>query len=227
VPLGPSVDLVDSPSIVSTSTDGIQDGQNFADGLVATGTGFGLYIHGERYIFEMSELPADGTTWTLRTYSGAVTADEASFESADPSGYQYVKSYTGAGTATRPLLVPGLTLAWRVESATAATGPTDLSQVHTVPDPYLTTSRYDLAPSTKQLMFVNLPPQATIRIYTLTGILVDIVNHEDPTGGGRLVWDLRNRNNQFVASGVYFFHVVTPEGEEHVGKFTILNRSSN
>ncbi len=227
VPLGPSVDLVDSPSIVSTSTDGIQDGQNFADGLVATGTGFGLYIHGERYIFEMSELPADGTTWTLRTYSGAVTADEASFESADPSGYQYVKSYTGAGTATRPLLVPGLTLAWRVESATAATGPTDLSQVHTVPDPYLTTSRYDLAPSTKQLMFVNLPPHATIRIYTLTGILVDIVNHEDPTGGGRLVWDLRNRNNQFVASGVYFFHVVTPEGEEHVGKFTILNRSSN
>ncbi|MGB5527727.1 MAG: hypothetical protein WBN79_12760, partial [Gemmatimonadota bacterium] len=226
VPLGPSVDLVAAPSIVSTSTDGIQDGQNFADGLVATGTGFGLYIHGERYIFELTELPADGTTWTLRTYSGAVTSDEASFESADPTGYRYVKSYTGAGTATRPLLVPGLTMRWRVEAATSATGPTDLSQVHTVPDPYLTTSRYDLAPSTKQLMFVNLPPQATIRIYSVGGILVDILNHEDPTGGGRAVWDVRNRNNQFVASGVYFFHVVTPDADEHVGKFTILNRSS-
>ena len=98
--------------------------------------------------------------------------------------------------------------------------------MHTVPDPYLTTSRYDLAPSTKQLMFVNLPPRATIRIYTVTGILVDLLNHDDPTGGGRAVWDVRNRNNQFVASGVYFFHVATPDGDEHVGKFTILNRSS-
>jgi len=95
-----------------------------------------------------------------------------------------------------------------------------------VPDPYLTTSRYDLAPSTKQLMFVELPPKATIRIYTVSGILVDIVDHEDSTGGGRVVWDLRNRNNQFVASGVYFFHVVTPEGDEHVGKFTVINQSS-
>ncbi len=226
-PVGPSVDLVEAPSLVPVSTDGIADGQNFYDGLSQTGRGFGLYIHGERYIFEMSELPADGTTWTLRMYSGAVTADDASFDSEDPSGYQYVKSYTGAGTATRPLLVPGLTLVWRVESASAATGPTDLSQVHTVPDPYLTTSRYDLAPSTKQLMFVNLPPRATLRIYTVTGILVDILDHDDPTGGGRAVWDLRNRNNQFVASGVYFFHVVTPDGDEHVGKFTVLNGSSS
>jgi hypothetical protein len=71
-------------------------------------------------------------------------------------------------------------------------------------------------------MFVNLPGQATIRIYTLTGVLVDILNHDDPTGGGRAVWDLRNRNNQFVASGVYFFHVVTPDSEDYVGKFTVL-----
>ncbi len=222
VPLGPSVDLVDTPAIVSTSTDGIRDGQNFADGLVATGTGFGLYIHGERYIFEMSELPADGTIWTLRTYSGAVTSDETSFESEDPTGYGYVESYTGAGTATRPLLVPGLTLTWRVERATSATGPTDLTQVHTVPDPYLASGRYDRAPTTKKLMFVNLPPQATIRIYSVTGVLVDILNHDDPSGGGRAEWDLRNRNNQYVASAVYFFHVTTPEGDEHVGKFTVI-----
>ena len=76
---------------------------------------------------------------------------------------------------------------------------------------------------TKKFMFVNLPPRATIRIYTVGGVLVDIVDHEDPTGGGRAEWDMRNRNNQFVASAVYFFHVVTPEGDTHVGKFTIVN----
>ncbi len=70
---------------------------------------------------------------------------------------------------------------------------------------------------------VGRQPVATIRIYSLTGVLVDIVNHEDVTGGSRAVWNLRNRNNQFVASGVYFFHVVTPEGDTHVGKFTVVN----
>jgi hypothetical protein len=37
-----------------------------------------------------------------------------------------------------------------------------------------------------------------------------------------VVWNLRNRNNQFIASGVYFYHVVTPEGDTHVGKFTVV-----
>ena len=49
------------------------------------------------------------------------------------------------------------------------------------------------------------------------------IDHEDSTGGGRAVWDVRNWSQQFVASGVYFFHVVTPEGDERVGKFTIVN----
>ncbi|MFW6084476.1 MAG: T9SS C-terminal target domain-containing protein, partial [Gemmatimonadota bacterium] len=74
-----------------------------------------------------------------------------------------------------------------------------------------------------ELVFVNLPPRATIRIYSLGGILVDVVDHDDQTGGGRAPWDLRNRSGQLVASGVYFWHVVTPQGDEHVGKFTIVN----
>ena len=71
-------------------------------------------------------------------------------------------------------------------------------------------------------MFVNLPPRATIRIYTLTGVLVDQIEHDDPSGGGRAVRDVRNRGNQSVASGVYFYHVATPAGDERVGKFTVL-----
>jgi hypothetical protein len=110
-----------------------------------------------------------------------------------------------------------------LEAGIQQVGDFDLKEVHAVPDPYLGTSRYDRAPTTKKFMFVNLPPQATLRVYTLTGVLVDIVDHNDPTGGGRAEWDMRNRNNQFVASGVYFFHVVTPDKDEHVGKFTVVN----
>ena len=120
-------------------------------------------------------------------------------------------------------MIPGLQFVLTIDSAGVYdTGVPDLTQVHTVPDPYRGTSAYDLAPTEKQVMFVNLPYRATLRIYSLSGILVRVLEHDDPSGGGRLAYDLRNRNNQFIASGVYFFHVITPEKYEHVGKFTVI-----
>ena len=102
-------------------------------------------------------------------------------------------------------------------------GKPDLTNVHTVPDPFLSSSQYDLGTTEHRISFVNLPAEATIRIYTLTGILVDVVDHSDSSGGGRADWDLRNRNDNFIASGVYFFNVATPDGDEYVGKFTVVN----
>jgi hypothetical protein len=222
----PVKSLLEGAPIIQLVSTQSGDNGNMAATVSATGQGFGLYVNGERYIFQASSAPADGTVWTLRTYSGAITAGSG-VDSEDPGGYLYKTVWdSGDATGLRPPMIPGLSAHFHVAAPTSATGPTDLSEVHTVPDPYLASSRYDLAPSTKQLMFVNLPPRATIRIYTVTGVLVDIVNHDDQAGGGRAVWDVRNRNNQFVASGVYFFHVVTPDGEQHVGKFTILNSTS-
>ena len=36
-------------------------------------------------------------------------------------------------------------------------------------------------------------------------------------------WDVRNRNNQVVASGVYFYHIESPSGARRVGRMTIIN----
>ena len=33
---------------------------------------------------------------------------------------------------------------------------------------------------------------------------------------------MRDLNNYHISSGVYFFHVATPEGDETVGKFTVV-----
>jgi flagellar hook assembly protein FlgD len=70
---------------------------------------------------------------------------------------------------------------------------------------------------------VNLPASATIRIYTTSGVLVRALVHETTTNGGEATWDVRNRNNQFVASGVYFYHVTAENGETTVGRMTITN----
>jgi hypothetical protein len=208
--------LEDTPTIHSVAIN--------TNGDPTTGTvanGFTLYLNGMRHFFVANSLPADGTVWTLRAYSGTVTSTSGN-DVEDPTGYAYQTIYEG-GTGQRPGIIPGLTLSWVSTAATSVQEAWDLSDVHTVPDPYLATSQYDLAPTSKNLQFVNLPPVATIRIYTLTGVLVNQIDHEDSTGGGRAVWNVRNWSQQFVASGVYFFHVVTPEGDERVGKFTIVN----
>jgi hypothetical protein len=206
----PAVQLQQTASLVPVST-----GRGAIGTLTATGQGFGIYLNGERYIVQTAALPSSGT-WTHRSYAGFVQASAATHLTADPTGY----SFTSTG---RPPMVPGLRVVFEVEAATALSNATDLTRVHTVPDPYYATSSFDLGPTTKELQFVNLPPEATIRIYSLAGILVDVINHNNPTGGGMAKWDLRNRSNQFVASGVYLFHVSTPDGKSHVGKFTVVN----
>ncbi len=221
-----SVRLVDTPSLVPVSTAGMDITVDLENGapLPQTGVGFGLFAYGHRFIFQMSSLPGDGTVWTLRSFKGELSATNDAAE--DPSGYVYIADGAGGGNADGgplPILIPGLQFTWNVEVGTSVSPAWDLADVHTVPDPYLATSQFDLAPTAKFLQFVNLPPKATIRIYTLTGILVNQIEHEDTTGGGRATWDVRNWSQQFVASGVYFFHVVTPEGDERVGKFTIVN----
>ena len=40
--------------------------------------------------------------------------------------------------------------------------------------------------------------------------------------GQRDDWDLRNRNNQVVASGVYFYHIEAGDARK-VGRFTVVN----
>ena len=70
---------------------------------------------------------------------------------------------------------------------------------------------------------LNLPARAIIRIYSVSGVLVSVIAHDDPAGGGEATWNLRNRNNQFVASGVYFYHVEAPDGKTKIGRFTVVN----
>jgi hypothetical protein len=182
-----------------------------AAALAVTGNGFILYLNGEFFVMQMAALPAAGTVWNMRSYAGMITGA--------PGSYAFVGR-------TRPPAVPGLRMRISYTGSTldpTVTSDSTLARVHTVPDPYYVTNALELTSSTKVLQFVNLPSQAIIRIYSVSGVLVNILTHNDPTGGGTEVWNLRNRNNQFVASGVYFYHVETPDGREKIGRFTVVN----
>src|SRR5690606_9732012 len=64
--------------------------------------------------------------------------------------------------------------------------------------------------------------EAIIRIYSASGVLVRVIEHQSNTFGGEATWNVRNRNNQVVASGVYFFHIESGEARK-VGRFTLVN----
>ncbi|HVD33600.1 MAG TPA: hypothetical protein VNC19_08500, partial [Gemmatimonadales bacterium] len=90
------------------------------------------------------------------------------------------------------------------------------------PDPYYVTSQFEQTTDTKIIKFVNLPVDCIIRIYSSSGVLVSLVEHHSTTFGGAEDWNVRNRNNQIVASGVYFFHIEAG-GARRVGRFTVVN----
>ena len=126
----------------------------------------------------------------------------------------------------RPPAVPGLRAQGSFTGATFdSTHVSDavLAKVHTVPDPYYVTNAFEQTTTNKVLRFVNLPSECIIRIYSLSGILVQVLPFHDATGGAETQWNLRNRNNQVVASGVYFYHVETPDGKSKIGRFTLVN----
>ncbi len=73
--------------------------------------------------------------------------------------------------------------------------------------------------------FANLPPECTIRIYTLDGDLVRELTHDvdpqDPTSG-HASWDLVTRNTQLVVSGIYYWTIEEPSGKVQMGKLVVI-----
>ena len=194
---------------------------------VATFPGFIMLLGGAIYQFELADLagtlPAAGTVWTARDYVGAITGGNGFGGSQGP----YVFSdgpNSGVIQAQRPFTAVGTQLRanYNVVNQVNLVSNLDLTTIHTVPDPYYVTDGYEVDYNSKVIKFVNLPTTATIRIYSSSGVLVRVLNYEAAELGGMLDWNVRNRNNQVVASGVYFYHVESGDAR-FIGRMTIVN----
>lgn len=115
---------------------------------------------------------------------------------------------------------------------------TDLRRIKVVPNPYIGSEMWnnpipsDANPWQHRLQFVNLPNDATIKIFTLDGDFVDeITSGEGARKGGAFTgtssssvaeWDLITRNNQEAAPGIYIYVVDSPSLGQKIGKFVIV-----
>ena len=194
---------------------------------------FALYVNGIVWGFEdITEMPAAGTKFTIDNCYGSWNGDGTVFtQNADP---------------------PDVGDEWKVSIKAMSLNPedADLTKVKVVPNPYIASSTLDQSSSNRRIEFINLPDKCTIRVYSLGGNLVNVLNHigASRTGWGNYVnvdyilpdntpfeftgyenhsgteaWNLRNRFGQTVASGLYFFHVTDSRGETYTGKFYIVN----
>jgi hypothetical protein len=76
----------------------------------------------------------------------------------------------------------------------------------------------------RRIHFVNLPSEATIKIYSLDGDLVREMQHPDPNlsdSDSHLAWDMVTRNIQAVVSGIYLYTVESELGTQ-VGKIVVI-----
>jgi len=101
-----------------------------------------------------------------------------------------------------------------------------LDNIYVVPNPYVVYSALEspgissTLRGEKELQFRNLPPECTIRIYTLTGELVDTIVKNDSNSFAR--WGILSNEGQRLAYGIYLYHVEVPGVGEKIGRFALI-----
>ncbi len=98
-----------------------------------------------------------------------------------------------------------------------------MEDIRVVPNPYNIRARdlqYGTTDGKDRIMFLNIPPVCTIRIFTERGDLVETIEHTD--GSGDEAWNSITSYRQVVVSGLYIAYIETPEGESHIEKFIII-----
>ncbi len=157
----------------------------------------------------------------------AITA----FDTGDPA--TGLTSLESSKNENRTPVIPGSP---PVEDASAP--------VSVYPNPYRARALWDGSSQRERMLwFTHLPSEATIKIYTLSGDLVDEIEHEATTyegadvrnlsqrvnanrvvmPGGEHAWDLISSHDQAIATGMYVFTVKNLQtGKVQVGKFLVI-----
>ncbi|MBD3366900.1 MAG: hypothetical protein GF405_01845 [Candidatus Eisenbacteria bacterium] len=80
-----------------------------------------------------------------------------------------------------------------------------LEEIECIPNPYRSSADWEYG-GQRRVTFVGLPSRATIMIYTVALDHVRTLEHDDP-GSDQEFWDLKSKDGDEVAPGVYLWHV--------------------
>jgi hypothetical protein len=102
-----------------------------------------------------------------------------------------------------------------------------LSKIAVVPNPYVGAAAWEPASTTvgrgpRLVYFIHLPRQCSIRIYTISGHLVQELVHNSTIDDGQEPWNLVSRDGMDIAFGVYVYQVDAPGVGAFINKFAVI-----
>jgi hypothetical protein len=75
----------------------------------------------------------------------------------------------------------------------------------------------------RKLMFTHLLASCDIKIFTVSGYLVDEIEVRNNADDGFVHWDLLTQEGLEIAAGIYIYHVkATDTGDTKMGKFAVV-----
>jgi hypothetical protein len=160
----------------------------------------------------------------MYTWSPKLIAPGAWFNNGD---VMYVYPYT----ITRPYVQGNLPLYYEFHTVAPLIGDINsaketgaLSKIKVVPNPYYGFSTLDRSTSDRFVRFTNLPLNCKIKIYTLNGDLIKVI---DKPNDGSLYsstaeWNLQNQDRVPVSSGIYIALIDAPNIGQKVIKIAIF-----
>ena len=103
----------------------------------------------------------------------------------------------------------------------------ELGKIAVVPNPYVGAASWEaytteVGRGPRLVQFIHLPNKCTIRIYTISGALVQTLEHNANLSDGQEPWNLTTKDGMNLAYGVYIFHVDAPGIGETIGKFAVI-----
>lgn len=136
----------------------------------------------------------------------------------------YVAAYDSGNTVVGPLENSAATNISEFNNA-AAVRPSlsveknNLSNVKVVPNPYKVSEIWETGFDEHKIQFIGLPERATIKIMNSSGELIRTLSHNSNSSIEE--WNLKNKFNQLVAPGVYFYFIDSSIGQT-TGKFFVI-----
>lgn len=103
-----------------------------------------------------------------------------------------------------------------------------LNNIYVVPNPYIATSpiepanNFRLGRGERRVEFVHLPSKCSIKIFSVSGKLVNTIEHEAAADNGSEFWNLRTKDGLDAAYGYYFYVVEAPGIGVSKGKFALI-----
>jgi hypothetical protein len=117
----------------------------------------------------------------------------------------------------------------------------EMEKIRVVPNPYVVTNTMEGAVANwdrnqrRQIMFTHIPAQSKIRIFSVSGVLIDEIYvdnsiesnvnawDKNSEANGTVHWDLRSKEGLEIAAGYYIYHIESKvTGDVKIGKFAVI-----